>query len=105
MDHLSVEQTRHLIAAPDRSTRNGRRDATLLATLYDTAARVQELSDLHHPIRLNKPAMAVLTGKGHKTRHVPLDANTTALLAAYLAERHLDGPGRQDHRCSSTSTT
>ena len=48
-------------------------------------------------IRLDNPAMAALTGKGHKTRHVPLDANTTALLAAYLAERHLDGPGRQDH--------
>ena len=29
--HLSVQQTRHLLALPDRSTRNGRRDATLLA--------------------------------------------------------------------------
>ncbi|HEX9355356.1 MAG TPA: site-specific integrase [Streptosporangiaceae bacterium] len=37
--HLSVEQTRQLLAMPDRSTRRGRRDATLLATLYDTAAR------------------------------------------------------------------
>src|ERR1019366_5835886 len=44
--HLSVEQTRRLLAAPNRSTRTGRRDATLLATLYDTAARVQELADL-----------------------------------------------------------
>ena len=75
-----------------------RRDATLLATLYDTAARVQELADLTvRDIRLDHPAMAALTGKGRKTRHVPLDANTTALLAAYLAERHLDGPGREDH--------
>src|SRR5262245_15268179 len=31
--HLTVEQTRRLLAAPDRSTRHGRRDATLLATL------------------------------------------------------------------------
>lgn len=98
VDHLSVEQTRQLLAAPDRSTRNGRRDATLLATLYDTAARVQELSDLTvRDIRLDNPAMAALTGKGHKTRHVPLAANTTALLAAYLAERQLDDPGREDH--------
>jgi len=29
--HLSVQQTRHLLALPDRSTRNGRRDAALLA--------------------------------------------------------------------------
>ena len=46
VNHLTVEQTRRLLAQPDRSTRRGRRDATLLATLYDTAARVQELADL-----------------------------------------------------------
>ncbi len=96
--HLTVDQTRQLLAAPDRSTRAGRRDATLLATLYDTAARVQELADLTvRDIRLDHPAMAALTGKGRKTRHVPIDANTTALLAAYLAEQHLDGPGHADH--------
>ena len=96
--HLSVEQTRQLLAAPDRSTRTGRRDATLLATLYDTAARVQELADLTvRDIRVDHPAMAALTGKGRKTRHVPLGDNTTALLAAYLAERQLDRPGCDDH--------
>ena len=40
--------------------------------------------------------MVALTGKGRKTRHVPIDANTAALLAAYLAERQLDSPGRDD---------
>lgn len=79
--YLTVEQTRQLLAAPDRSTRNGRRDATLLATLYDTAARVQELADLTvRDIRLDHPAMTALTGKGRKSRHVPIDDNTTALL-------------------------
>lgn len=96
--YLSVEQTRRLLAEPDRSNRKGRRDATLLATLYDTAARVQELADMSvRDIRLDGPAMAALTGKGCKTRHVPLDANTTALLAAYLTEQHLGGPGTEDH--------
>ena len=96
--HLSAGQTRQLLALPDRSTRRGRRDATLLATLYDTAARVQELADLTvRDLRLDDPAMASLTGKGRKTRHVPLDTNTAALLTAYLAERHLDSPGRDDH--------
>lgn len=96
--HLRVEQTRELLAAPDRSTRAGRRDATLLATLYDTAARAQELADLRvRDLRLDEPAMAALTGKGRKTRHVPIDANTTALLTAYLTERHLDRPGHGDH--------
>jgi integrase/recombinase XerD len=96
--HLSVEQTRRLLALPDRSTRQGRRDATLLATLYDTAARVQEIADLTvRDIRLQNPAIVALTGKGRKTRHVPIDANTTALLAAYLAERRLQDPGRDGH--------
>jgi site-specific recombinase XerD len=96
--HLSTGQTRQLLTLPDRSTRRGRRDTTLLATLYDSAARVQELADLTvRDLRLDDPAMASLTGKGRKTRHVPLDTNTAALLTAYLAERHLDSPGRDDH--------
>ena len=67
--HLTVQQTRQLLALPDRSTRRGRRDATLLATLYDTAARVQELADSTvRDIRLDHPAMAALTGKGRKAR-------------------------------------
>jgi integrase/recombinase XerD len=95
--HLTVEQTRQLLALPDRSTRQGRRDATLLATLYDTAARVQELADLTvRDIRLEEPAIVALNGKGRKTRHVPIDTNTTALLAAYLAERQLNSPGHDD---------
>jgi integrase/recombinase XerD len=98
MAHLTVEQTHQLLALPDRSTRKGRRDATLLATLYDTAARAQELADLTvRDLRLDSPAMAVLTGKGRKTRHVPLADNTTALLAAYLAEQQLDRAGHDDY--------
>ena len=98
VNHLTVEQTRGLLAQPDRSTRQGRRDATLLATLYDTAARVQELADLTvRDIRLQHPAMAALTGKGCKTRHVPLMDNTAAIVAAYLAEHRLDKPGHDDH--------
>ena len=96
--HLTTDQTRRLLAAPDRSTRQGRRDATLLATLYDTGARVSELADLAvRDIRLQNPAIASLTGKGRKTRHVPLAGNTITLLAAYLAEHGLDQPGRDDH--------
>jgi integrase/recombinase XerD len=98
VNHLTVEQTRRLLAQPDRSTRRGRRDATLLATLYDTAARVQEFADLAvRDIRLQPPALVVLTGKGRKTRHVPLGGNTAALLSAYLAEHGLDKPGHDDH--------
>jgi integrase/recombinase XerD len=98
VNHLTVEQTRGLLAQPDRSTRRGRRDAALLATLYDTGARVQELADLTvRDIRLEPPAMVTLTGKGHKTRQVPLADNTAALLRSYLTEQHLNSPSHNDH--------
>ena len=48
-------------------------------------------------IRLRTPALVVLTGKGRKTRHVPLGGNTAALLSAYLAEHGLGKPGHDDH--------
>ena len=96
--HLTVEQARLLLSAPDRTTRQGRRDATLLATLYDTGARVSEIAGLAvRDIRLQRPAMASLTGKGRKTRHVPVDGATVTLLTAYLQEHRLDQRGREDH--------
>ncbi|HEU5391442.1 MAG TPA: tyrosine-type recombinase/integrase, partial [Streptosporangiaceae bacterium] len=97
VNHLTAGQTRALLAAPDRTTRRGRRDATLLATLYDTAARVSELAGLTvRDIRLQPPPLAALTGKGAKIRHVPLGGNTAALLSAHLAEHGLDQPGHDD---------
>jgi site-specific recombinase XerD len=98
VNHLTVGQTRLLLAQPDRSTGRGRRDATLLATLYETAARVSEFAGLTvRDIRVESPPLAVLTGKGRKIRHVPLGGNTAALLAAYLAEHGLDKPGHDDN--------
>jgi integrase/recombinase XerD len=96
--HLTAGQARLLLSAPDRTTRQGRRDATLLAVLYDTGARVSELADLAvRDVRLQRPALASLTGKGRKTRHVPIDGPTVTLLAAYLQEQRLDQPGHDDH--------
>lgn len=98
VNHLTVAQTRLLLAQPDRSARQGRRDATLLATLYDTGARVQEFADITvRDVRLEPPAMVTLTGKGRKTRHVPLSGTTSALLNAYLQEHHLNGRGHESH--------
>jgi integrase len=59
---------------------------------------VSELADLAvRGVRLQKPAMVSLTGKGRKTRHVPLDGGTVTLLASYLQEQRLDQPGSNDH--------
>ena len=56
------------VAAPDRSTRRGRRDATLLATLYDSAARASELAGLTvGDIRVQPPPLAVLAAKAARS--------------------------------------
>jgi len=95
--HLTPEQTRDLLAAPGLSTRSDRRDTTLLSVLYDTGARVQELCDLRvRDVRLDHPPLIELTGKGCKTRHVPLVANTAKLLRTYMDENALLKNGNQD---------
>jgi len=95
--HLTPEQTKDLLAAPDISKQSGRRDMTLLSVLYDTGARVQELCDLRvRDIRLEHPAIITLTGKGRKTRHVPILGNTVGLLRSYMQEYHLLQNGKLD---------
>jgi site-specific recombinase XerD len=90
VQHLTPEQMRVLLAAPSAGTKAGRRDMTLLCVLYDTGARVQELCDLRvRDIRLEHPAMVTLTGKGCKSRHVPLLDNTVGLLRSYMEENRL----------------
>jgi site-specific recombinase XerD len=98
ISHLTPEALKMILDQPDRATRNGRRDATLLAVLYDTGARVQELLDLRvRDIRLEPPPILTLTGKGNKTRQVPLMSPTTKLLKQYLDEWRLVQNGTQDY--------
>jgi site-specific recombinase XerD len=96
--YLAPDALQALLAQPDRSTADGRRDAALLTLLYDTGARVQELIDLLvRNIRIEAPAVVTLTGKGRKTRQVPLMTQTVRLVADYLTERRLVQPDRLDH--------
>jgi len=88
---LSENTLRDLLSKPDRSNRAGRRDAALLCVLYDTGARVQELIDLSvRDVRLLKPATIRLTGKGRKSRVVPVMSETAAILKDYMLEQGLD---------------
>jgi site-specific recombinase XerD len=98
IDYLPEDCIKQLLAEPDVSSAAGRRDQALLSTLYDTAARVQELADLTvRDVRLESPAVVSLTGKGRKTRHVPIMSNTARLLSSYLTEQKLTTPDKKDH--------
>ena len=95
--HLTPEQTQKLLSLPGFDSRSARRDTAVLSVLYDTGARVQELCDLRvRDVRLNQPPIITLTGKGRKTRHVPLLKNTVKLLRSYMEENALLQNGSQD---------
>jgi site-specific recombinase XerD len=87
MSYLSLDMVKSLLELPDSSTKLGRRDMTLLSLLYDTGARVQELCDLRfEDVRLSNPVVIRLTGKGNKSRLVPIMKPTEKLLRQYMAE-------------------
>jgi integrase/recombinase XerD len=91
--YLNPGELAAILAQPDLSVQQGRRDAVLLSLLYDTGARVQELIDMSiRDVRLDAPAQVRLTGKGRKIRCVPLMAGTVDLLRDYLQEHDLAHP-------------
>jgi integrase/recombinase XerD len=95
--YLTPEALKLILAQPDLSKANGRRDLTMLSALYDTGARVQELIDLKvRDVRLDHPPIITLTGKGRKTRQVPIMSNMESLLRQYMTETHLLQNGVQD---------
>src|SRR5207245_10744720 len=96
VEHLTPEGIRLLLEQPDRSCPKGRRDLVMLSTLYDSGARVQELIDVSVGDFIpGANAVLVLTGKGNKTRRVPLMKNTASRLVAYISENRLDVPHQQ----------
>jgi len=97
IQYLNKEELRLLLAQPDTATRNGRRDLAILSLLYDSAARVQELCDLTACcVRTVSPLTIRLTGKGRKSRFIPLSEQSAVILLGYMAERGLDHSLRQN---------
>lgn len=88
---LNEEKTKELLASPDTNTSKGLRDQALLCLLYDSGARVQELADIRiRDLHMDSPAQVKLTGKGRKTRSVPLMNQTVGILKEYLKKNGLD---------------
>lgn len=87
-----------ILANPDPAMPKGRRDRALLTLLYDSAARVSELCGITlRAVRLDAPSTLSLTGKGGKTRVVPLMSGTAELLFNHIEEVHAGfGPAELD---------
>jgi site-specific recombinase XerD len=87
--YLSRDEIHQLLAAPDPDTWCGQRDTVLLATMYNTGARVSEILALRvgDVILGSSPCVHIL-GKGRKERTVPLWRSTATLIKRWLPRIH-----------------
>jgi len=93
VEYFEYDEIQAVLATVDRSTADGRRDYALLATMFNTGARVQEIVTLCvTDLRLEPPRQVRLFGKGRKERICPLWTQTTDLLRALLAEGGREPP-------------
>jgi site-specific recombinase XerD len=81
---LSREEMQCVLGAPDRTTWSGQRDAVMFTVLYNTGARVSEITGLRiADILLDRAHALNLHGKGRKERVIPLWKSTVAQLRAW----------------------
>ena len=95
VEFLTPLEVDALLAAPDQSRWEGRRDRALLLLAVQTGLRVSEITSLScQDVTLGTGANVRCEGKGRKQRAVPLNSPVQALLRAWLTERagHPDDP-------------
>lgn len=91
--YLEKEEMDALLAAPDQTTEQGRRDHTVLLFLYNTGSRADEAAHVQvEDLMLGRSprrdgASVLIHGKGNKQRRCPLWARTAALLAGLVNGR------------------
>jgi site-specific recombinase XerD len=82
---LSREEVAALLEAPDRGTWSGQRDHVLLTTLYNTGARVSEITRVRVlDLDVHGTQSVRIHGKGRKERAVPLWPSTCDLVRRWI---------------------
>jgi site-specific recombinase XerD len=99
---LEREEMISLLRSLPRQGRHALRDRTLLAVLYNTGARAQEVADLRiEHLDLGTQPSARLHGKGDKWRTCPLWAETARHLRLLLSQTSSSNPTSGPVFCSS----
>lgn len=90
--YLTSEEMEAIIAAPDHSLWGGRRDQALLLTMYNSGARLSEITTLRRDqARLVGAGVLRLRGLRTGERIVPLWRRTIHVLRRWFAELAHDG--------------
>ncbi len=91
VNYLSVEAVTAILSEPNAKDRYGLRDLALLGLMYDIGGRVSEITGLKvENIRLRKPSVVTVHGKGGKLRQCPLSSAVANNLEKYMAVWDLD---------------
>jgi len=91
IDYLEYDEIDTVLKTINRSTAQGSRDYALLATMFNTGGRVQEIADLRAcDLQLTKPFQVRLYGKGKKERYCPLWPQTASVLRSFCDQRNLN---------------
>jgi len=93
VEYLEIDEMEAIIAAPDRTTAEGRRDHALLLMLFNTGCRVSELIHLtHESIQPGPPPHVRILGKGRRWRAVPLWERTIKTIQMLARDKKDDHP-------------
>jgi integrase/recombinase XerD len=85
VEYLSVDAIQYLLKMPDKHSIQGIRELAMIALMYESGSRVQELIDLRvGDIAFRSPNTLTLTGKGNKARVIPISSNAADIIKAYL---------------------
>ena len=93
IEFFSESALETILAQPDKRKKNGQRDLFFLILMYDTGARAQEILDLQvgdMKVDESNPYV-IITGKGGKTRLVPIMEKTCRHFEAYRRRFHSSG--------------
>jgi len=89
VSYVAREEMTALLNAPDRATWSGHRDGVMLATMYNTGARVSEITRLNvEDLQFGPTTTLRIHGKGRKERVIPLWKSTRRQLREWLGQIH-----------------
>ena len=111
IDYLTKEELTTYLNVISTKNRKGIRDYTLINLMYDSAARVEEMTNIKvNDLNLGNNPSVMLYGKGKKYRTVPICNSTRDLLIKYIELFKLNNfeylfMGNKHAKCSTKMIT